>query len=78
MVLEPPARNRTDRETHKKKNAQALWVKRMSSAYIRVKKVRGQVPGTTTIAPTIQIIANLNADMFRISLIIFLFVASGR
>ena len=26
--------------------AQALWVKRMSSAYIEVKEVRVQVPGT--------------------------------
>ena len=27
--------------------ANPLWAKRMSGAYIRVREVRGQVPGTT-------------------------------
>ena len=40
LSLEPQARSLTDRENT------GLWTKGMSSAYIRVKEVRGQVPGT--------------------------------
>ena len=45
--LRTQARSLTDRE---KRNNAVLWAKGakgMSSAYIRVKEVRGQVPGTT-------------------------------
>ena len=46
VVLVPRLVPCTDRE-HTERNNAGLWPKGMSSAYIRVKKVRGQVPGTT-------------------------------
>ena len=47
VVLEPQARSQYWPRTQKGKEGQVLWAKRMSSAYIRVREVRGQVPGTT-------------------------------
>ena len=49
LSSEPQARSLTDRENTQDERMQAkpLWAKRMSSAYIRVKEVRGQVPGIT-------------------------------
>ena len=45
VVLEPQARSLTNREITLEWNNARLWAKGMSSAYIRVKEVRGQVPG---------------------------------
>ena len=46
--LRTPGSQPVPTENHTEINeTQALWVKRMSNAYIRVKEVRGQVPGTT-------------------------------
>ena len=47
VVLEPQARSLVTENTQKRNKAQALWAKRIRSAYIGVKEVRGQVPGTT-------------------------------
>ena len=47
LYLEPQARSLTDRDWEKNAHNTGLWTKGMSSAYIRVKEVRGQVPGTT-------------------------------
>ena len=47
LSSEPQARSLTDRETQERNEGEALWAKRMSGAYISVREVRGQVPGTT-------------------------------
>ena len=47
LSSEPQARSLTNREITRELNNARLWAKGMSSAYIRVKEVRGQVPGTT-------------------------------
>ena len=49
LSSEPLARSLTAEKSHRKKNAHntGLWTKGMSIAYILVKEVTGQVPGTT-------------------------------
>ena len=47
LSSEPQARSLYRPRTHRMEESTGLWAKGMSSAYIGVKEVRGQVPGTT-------------------------------